>query len=61
MSTQDAVIKLLDAVIASTAVQARLNELINKARVEGRTVTIDEVDALVVESNKLRSEWDDAG
>ena len=58
MSTQDAVIKLLDAVIASTAVQARLNTLINTARTEGRTVTIDEVDALVVESDRLRAEWD---
>lgn len=61
MENEDALIKLLDVALGAMNTVGRINDLITTARAEGRTVTVEEVDALVNQSTRLRREWDDAG
>lgn len=55
-----AVIQLLDMAIAAMSTVERINQLMSTARAEGREITMDEVDALVAETDALREDWDNA-
>jgi antitoxin component of MazEF toxin-antitoxin module len=53
-----ALLKLMDLAIGAMNTVSRANTLIATARAEGRTVTMEEVDALIDETAQLRDEWD---
>jgi hypothetical protein len=58
-SERDAFIKLVDLALTYNAATTRIHEIIDRARSEGRTVTMEEVDALSVDTEKRRARWDE--
>jgi len=57
---RDALLKLVDLALTASAASARIHDMIDRARAEDRTITVEEVDALSEETAKRRARWDRA-
>lgn len=53
----DAAIKILDLSLAGVNARLRLRGMLQQARDEGRTVTLEEVQTLIEQSDELRDDW----
>jgi len=57
---RDALLKLVDLALTVSTASARIHDMIDRARAEDRTITMEEVDALSEETAKRRARWDSA-